>query len=66
MAAVQVSPFRLDAKMTRKGFTLDFRGLRGNQVIDVKLSFPMWWIDTLTSKLVPVVYAQRRVRKGRP
>lgn len=63
MAAVQVSPFRLDAKMTRKGFTLDFRGLRGNQVIDVKLFFPVWWIDHITGKLMPIA-ARRAIKKG--
>lgn len=58
-ATVRVKPFRLDVAVTRKGFTLEFRGLSNNgEAIEIHLEFPGWWLDVIEERI------QKARRKG--
>jgi hypothetical protein len=52
-AIIRVKPFKLDVKVRRDGFVLEFRGL-GNQgeMIELHLEFPMFWLDHMSAKLL--------------
>ncbi len=61
-AVIRIKPFQLDVRITRTGFTLEFRGLtRDNQVVEAHLEFPSWWIAPLQDKVARAI----RRRKAR-
>lgn len=60
-AVIRIKPFKLDVRITRDGFTLEFRGLtKDNHVIEAHLEFPMFWIEHMQGKVARAV----RRRKG--
>lgn len=65
-AIVRVKPFRLDVQMTRKGFTLDFRGLTNDgEAIEIHLEFPTWWVDVLGARIMPIVRRRQASARGK-